>query len=441
MFYFYDAFISRHGGALAGYYGRLRSQDGDPVPIFGDAMGTPILAMSGKEDAARTDESGMLRFYAPNGVFDLQLSNPDDQWVHTETGLQFFNAGDLIDDLASGDVGKGAALVAVEGGGTVQTRLIDLAEAIEALPAPSIGDMVASNNLSDLHDSGAARANLGLGAAALLSTADIDERARDAVGAALVAGENITITPNDAGDTLTITAAGGSVGYTDEDARDAIGAALVGGAGVTITPNDGANTITVSSTVTQYTDEMARDAFGAALTDTGLAVVTPNDGGDTIDINVPASSAADINTGTATNSAVTPDALAGSNLGTKTIMVLVSDPAGVAITTGDGKAYVRITSDLNGMNLVGCGAVLDTAGSGGGFLCQLRRKRSGSDVDMLSTRISLDSAENDSADAASAAVINAANDDVATGDRIYIDLDGVPTTAKGLTVWMQYRLP
>lgn len=151
--------------------------------------------------------------------------------------------------------------------------------------------------------------------------------------------------------------------------------------------------------------------------------------------------AADVNTGTSTTKDITPDALAGSNFGIKTIEVLLSDPAGSAITAGDGKAFIRITSDLNGMNLVGCGAVLDTAGTGGGYLMQLRRKRSGSDVDMLSTRISIDSGENDSADAGTPPAINASNDDVATGDRIYFDRDGVPTGGKGDVVWMQFQLP
>lgn len=125
---------------------------------------------------------------------------------------------------------------------------------------------------------------------------------------------------------------------------------------------------------------------------------------------------------------------------TDTITLLVSDPSGSAITTGDGKAFYRVPSTLNGKILVACAAVLDTAGTGGGFLCQLRRKRAGSDVDMLSTRISLDSGENDSKDATAAPAINASNDDVATGDRIYIDLDGVPTGGKGLAVEMQFRL-
>ncbi|CAB4138749.1 hypothetical protein UFOVP344_21 [uncultured Caudovirales phage] len=125
----------------------------------------------------------------------------------------------------------------------------------------------------------------------------------------------------------------------------------------------------------------------------------------------------------------------------QTVILLVTDPLGANVAIGDGRAYFPVPSDLTGMNLIGCSATLDTAGTGGGFLCQLRRKRAGADVDMLTTRISIDSAENDSRDATVPPSINTANDDVVTADRIYIDIDGVPTGGKGLSVTMQFQLP
>ncbi len=130
--------------------------------------------------------------------------------------------------------------------------------------------------------------------------------------------------------------------------------------------------------------------------------------------------------------------LAGAGAVTEPVSILISDPNGSAITTGNGKAYYPIPAALSGLDLIDARAVLDTAGTGGGFLMQLRRKRAGSDVDMLSTRVSIDSGENDSEDATAAPAINSSNDDVLIGDRIYIDLDGVPTGAKGLVAEMTF---
>lgn len=70
--------------------------------------------------------------------------------------------------------------------------------------------------------------------------------------------------------------------YTDEMARDALGAALTAGAGITITPNDALDTITVASSITQYTDEQAQDAVGGILTDSSTIDFTYNDAGNTI---------------------------------------------------------------------------------------------------------------------------------------------------------------
>jgi len=72
------------------------------------------------------------------------------------------------------------------------------------------------------------------------------EGVRDTMAAALVAGSNVTITPNDAADTITIASTGG--GLTAEDVRDTIGSALVAGSNVTITVNDPSDTITIAST-------------------------------------------------------------------------------------------------------------------------------------------------------------------------------------------------
>lgn len=78
-----------------------------------------------------------------------------------------------------------------------------------------------------------------------VDTALLDERIRDVIGAAITAGSNVTVTVNDAGDTITIAA---SSGLDAEAVRDTIGAALVAGSNVTITVNDGADTITIAAT-------------------------------------------------------------------------------------------------------------------------------------------------------------------------------------------------
>lgn len=75
-----------------------------------------------------------------------------------------------------------------------------------------------------------------------LQLAALQEMARDAVAAMLVSGANITITNNDAGDMVTVTATGADA----ELVRDTIGAAIAGVGGVVVTVNDAADTIVLS---------------------------------------------------------------------------------------------------------------------------------------------------------------------------------------------------
>ena len=146
-------------------------------------------------------------------------------------------------------------------------------------------------------------------------------------------------------------------------------------------------------------------------------------------------------TGTDTVRAVTPRGLSQSVYGAKTCSILVSDPNGAAITTGDGKAYIRIPAYLEGMNLVDVDASLSTESSSGAVTVQIRRKRSGSSVDMLSTPITIDASETDSQTAATAWVINTSNDDISETDQIYVDIDGAGTGAKGLCVTLTFVIP
>lgn len=155
---------------------------------------------------------------------------------------------------------------------------------------------------------------------------------------------------------------------------------------------------------------------------------------------------AETTTGTSTAKYVSPDGLAGSDYGKRVVNILVSDPAGSAITTGDGKACFRVPSTMNGWNLVAVSGALSTVSSSGLPTFQIRRSRrtnatTRSDADMLSTKLSIDASEFDSVDATTAVVIDTANDDVNTGDMIYIDIDVAGTGAKGLVAELTFQLP
>lgn len=108
--------------------------------------------------------------------------------------------------------------------------------------------------------------------------------------------------------------------------------------------------------------------------------------------------------------------------------------------TGDGKAYFMIPEELDGMNLVDIKGGVVTAGTTGTTDVQIHNVTDA--VDMLSTKLTIDSGETTSETAATAAVINGSNDDVAGGDVLRIDVDAVSTTAaQGLFVTLTFRTP
>lgn len=145
-----------------------------------------------------------------------------------------------------------------------------------------------------------------------------------------------------------------------------------------------------------------------------------------------------LNTGTSTTAVATADALAGSYAGTKSVAIQVVEGA-TDVATGDGQAFFMVPAALNGMNLVGVQAGVVTAGTTGVTSFQIHNVTQA--ADMLSTVVSIDSGETTSATAATAAVIDTANDDVATNDVIRIDCDAVATTApQGAFITLEFRL-
>lgn len=148
--------------------------------------------------------------------------------------------------------------------------------------------------------------------------------------------------------------------------------------------------------------------------------------------------ASEVDTGTSSSLAITPDALAGSIFGKRTIQIAVTAPDG-DVATGDGKAYFVIPPEMNGMNLVDADAAVITTSSSGTPIVQIYNVTDSQD--MLSTRITIDASEYTSYTAATAPVINTSYDDVATGDIIRIDVDGAGTGTKGLIVILSFQLP
>lgn len=123
----------------------------------------------------------------------------------------------------------------------------------------------------------------------------------------------------------------------------------------------------------------------------------------------------------------------------RTVQLQVFDPL-VNTATGDGKMYFVVPAGLNGYNLSAVHAKVITAGTTNTTDIQIHNLTQ--TADMLTTKITIDSGETGSDTAAAAAVIDTANDDVATYDVIRIDVDAISTTpAKGLFITLTFTTP
>jgi hypothetical protein len=234
-------------------------------------------------------------------------------------------------------------------------------------------------------------------------------------------------------DTTNVTSAGALMDSELASIADvkALNQSVVSGATPTFT-----NTNFTEATNKNYvTDAQQTVITNTSNTNTGDEVAASTSTAGVAELTI----ASEVTTGTDTTRTITADSLAGSDYGKRVVGIQVIDVA-TDTAVADDNAYFRVPSVMNGWNLVGVAANVATAGTTGTTDVQIYNVTQ--TADMLSTVITIDSAETDSSTAATAAVIDTANDDVATGDRIRIDIDAVSSTpAKGLYCELIFQLP
>ena len=122
----------------------------------------------------------------------------------------------------------------------------------------------------------------------------------------------------------------------------------------------------------------------------------------------------------------------------KALQMVVFAPT-VSISTGDGKFYIHIDQRLAGLRLADVHAEVVTAGTTNTTDIQIANVNDA--VDILSTKLTIDSGETGSDTAATAAVINAANSRVTINEVLRVDVDAVSTTAPlGLIVTLGFQI-
>lgn len=150
---------------------------------------------------------------------------------------------------------------------------------------------------------------------------------------------------------------------------------------------------------------------------------------------------AEADTGTDAARVMSVDVMAGSDFGTKEMTVNIYD-IGTDVDTTAGLRSVTIPPSLDGWNVVDMVVSVHTLGTSTGaetITSNLTRRRAGADASCFSTPVSLDKTEYFAADG----VVDAANDDMLTGDMLMPTIaNSLDTTdATGCSVTIMFRKP
>lgn len=148
---------------------------------------------------------------------------------------------------------------------------------------------------------------------------------------------------------------------------------------------------------------------------------------------------AEAETGTDTSRAVTAAGVKAvvENLKKSIVVKCIADD--MELDAADGVAQFTVPNELDGWNLISVGAHVYTVSSSGLPTFQIYNLTQ--TADMLTTKISIDATETDSSTATTAAVIDAANDDVSEGDVIRFDCDIAGTGTAGMEIRLGFQLP
>ena len=275
------------------------------------------------------------------------------------------------------------------------------------------------------------------------SGAPINKITIDNLATFLAGGSNISassgvLSATDTNTTYTA-ASNGGIGLSgtafslDIDGMTDIGAGVASGDLLVI--GDGAGGTNRKTTV----DRIATLFAGTGLT-ASSGVITVDAASTTAAGKVELATSAEINTSTDAARAMTPDLFAASNYGIRYVQIMAVAKA-TDLTVTDGLAYFHVPAGLNGMDLVEVHAEVFTAPAGSTVTFEL--SKNGASTQMLSTNITIDASETGSDSAATAAVIDTSNDNIATNDLIQINCTqvGSSTAGAGLLVTMGFRIP
>jgi hypothetical protein len=232
------------GDIIATANDRVLMRSGDVVGFF--PLTTPVSLSDGDfgditvsgGGTTLTVDSNVVTFAKMQDIATDRLigrdtaGNGDPEQITVGGGIEFTGAAGIQTSAFTGDATKtagGTALTLATVNGNVGT--FGSATQVAQITANAKGLLTAVANVSIAITSSA--------------VTDFAEAVDDRTAALVQNGTGITWAYNDVAGTLTPTVT--ITQYTDEMARDAIGTALLGTANeITVTPNDGADTITVS---------------------------------------------------------------------------------------------------------------------------------------------------------------------------------------------------